>query len=365
MASLRRRRHRLALLRQILKAPSSVVCVVAVGGQEGLDGLPDVLDPLAGHHRPGQGLVPAPDQAHQDQPRGDLDEGPVGGDPAEGPVEIVLVRGCSFPSPGVGGGRGGGARRTHDPASAGEGQDVCGSCASRHDASQPGGPSPVLLGPRPPEGGGQYPERRLRAGTVADRPNLPVTAGGVTRGSPTSARRDRKLCFSPTSERSMKGHGGPSRIRIMSVPRYWLTVEEAAEYTGIEESAIRRDIRDGYLHPRRLGTKVAIVDAELERWVRIRRYRRPRQSAALPLRAGPRGEVPEPDSGRSGPRPMTGSRSRRGYSRPGSGADGSGRSGQGHPQSTPELAPSLTGEPGTGVRGQSGRSVRGSAAAVR
>ena len=69
----------------------------------------------------------------------------------------------------------------------------------------------------------------------------------------------------------MRGHGGPSGMRIMSVPRYWLTIEEAAEYTGIEESAIRRDIRDGYLHPRRLGTKVAIVDAELERWVRIRR----------------------------------------------------------------------------------------------
>lgn len=80
----------------------------------------------------------------------------------------------------------------------------------------------------------------------------------------------------------MRGHGGPSQIRLMSVPRYWLTVEEAAEYTGIDESAIRRDIRDGYLHPRRLGTKVAIVDAELERWVRVRRSSSssPRQHAS-------------------------------------------------------------------------------------
>lgn len=52
--------------------------------------------------------------------------------------------------------------------------------------------------------------------------------------------------------------------------RSWFTVHEAARYTGIDEETIRRDIRDGNLQTRRLGMNVVIVDAELERWVRVR-----------------------------------------------------------------------------------------------
>src|ERR1700676_5369200 len=53
--------------------------------------------------------------------------------------------------------------------------------------------------------------------------------------------------------------------------RYWFTVREDAQYTGIDEETIRREIRDGNLHTRRLDVNVVIVDAELERWVRVRR----------------------------------------------------------------------------------------------
>jgi len=52
--------------------------------------------------------------------------------------------------------------------------------------------------------------------------------------------------------------------------RSWFTVHEAARYTGIDEETIRGEIRDGNLHTRRLGMNVVIVDAELERWVRVR-----------------------------------------------------------------------------------------------
>ena len=52
--------------------------------------------------------------------------------------------------------------------------------------------------------------------------------------------------------------------------RHWFTVVEAAHYTGIDESTIRGEIRDGNLQTRRLDMHVVIVDAELERWVRVR-----------------------------------------------------------------------------------------------
>jgi excisionase family DNA binding protein len=56
----------------------------------------------------------------------------------------------------------------------------------------------------------------------------------------------------------------------VNTSRYWFTVAEAAQYTGIDESTIRNEIRDGNLHTRRSDMSVVIVDAELERWVRVR-----------------------------------------------------------------------------------------------
>jgi hypothetical protein len=47
-------------------------------------------------------------------------------------------------------------------------------------------------------------------------------------------------------------------------------VAEAAQYAGVDESTIRNEIRDGNLHTRRLDMDVVIVDAELERWIRVR-----------------------------------------------------------------------------------------------
>jgi excisionase family DNA binding protein len=56
----------------------------------------------------------------------------------------------------------------------------------------------------------------------------------------------------------------------VNTSRSWFTVVEAAQYTGIDESTIRKEIRDGNLQTRRLDMYVVIVDAELERWVRVR-----------------------------------------------------------------------------------------------
>jgi excisionase family DNA binding protein len=57
----------------------------------------------------------------------------------------------------------------------------------------------------------------------------------------------------------------------MTLPsRHWFTISEASEVTGIDESTIRDEIRHNHLHPRRQGTAVTIVDAELERWLRVR-----------------------------------------------------------------------------------------------
>ena len=61
--------------------------------------------------------------------------------------------------------------------------------------------------------------------------------------------------------------------------RSWFTVVEAAQYTGIDESTIRQEIRDGNLQTRRLDMHVVIVDAELERWVRVRSSSRPPRAA--------------------------------------------------------------------------------------
>ena len=63
---------------------------------------------------------------------------------------------------------------------------------------------------------------------------------------------------------------GLSWSRGVKTSRHWFTVHEAAQYTGIDESTIREAIRDGNLHTRRLEMHVVIVDAELERWVRVR-----------------------------------------------------------------------------------------------
>jgi excisionase family DNA binding protein len=61
----------------------------------------------------------------------------------------------------------------------------------------------------------------------------------------------------------------------VNTSRSWFTVLEAAQYTGIDESTIRKEIRDGNLHTRRLDMNVVIVDAELERWFRVRSSSRP------------------------------------------------------------------------------------------
>ena len=58
--------------------------------------------------------------------------------------------------------------------------------------------------------------------------------------------------------------------RDVSASRSWFTVREAAQHTGVDEATIRKEVRDGNLHTRRLNMNVVIVDAELERWVRIR-----------------------------------------------------------------------------------------------
>jgi excisionase family DNA binding protein len=56
----------------------------------------------------------------------------------------------------------------------------------------------------------------------------------------------------------------------MTLSRHWFTISEASDVTGIDESTIRDEIRHNHLHPRRQGTAVTIVDAELERWLRVR-----------------------------------------------------------------------------------------------
>jgi len=58
--------------------------------------------------------------------------------------------------------------------------------------------------------------------------------------------------------------------RSVNTSRSWFTIQEAARYTGIDEATIRNEIRDGNLHTRRLDMSAVIVDAELERWVRVR-----------------------------------------------------------------------------------------------
>ena len=203
----------------IWKAASSARGVVAVGGQQGFDGLPDVLDPLPGHHRPGQRLVPAADQAHQDQAGGDLDQGPVGGDPAEGPVEVVLVRG----GPSRPAGRrasGGGLREAQDPAPTGEGQDV--------PDLAPHGTAPVARGgrrpdpgpvPRPGGDGGPAGPGLLMVGEVADRPNLPSPGSFVTRlpfHQSEPSGRTRSLCHRRVrGVRAGCSHGAAHRFRLV------------------------------------------------------------------------------------------------------------------------------------------------------
>ena len=56
----------------------------------------------------------------------------------------------------------------------------------------------------------------------------------------------------------------------MTISPLWFTIPEAADLTGIAESTIRSEVRQNYLHPRRHGATVMIVDAELERWLRVR-----------------------------------------------------------------------------------------------
>ena len=56
----------------------------------------------------------------------------------------------------------------------------------------------------------------------------------------------------------------------MTVTRYWFTISQAADIARISEDAVRTEIRENHLHPRRLGVTALIVDAELDRWLRVR-----------------------------------------------------------------------------------------------
>jgi len=56
----------------------------------------------------------------------------------------------------------------------------------------------------------------------------------------------------------------------MAVTRYWFTISQAADIAGISEDAVRAEIRENQLHPRRIGVTALIVDAELGRWLRVR-----------------------------------------------------------------------------------------------
>lgn len=56
----------------------------------------------------------------------------------------------------------------------------------------------------------------------------------------------------------------------MTATRYWFTISQAADIAGISEDAVRTEIRENQLHPRRLGVMALIVDAELSRWLRVR-----------------------------------------------------------------------------------------------
>jgi excisionase family DNA binding protein len=80
--------------------------------------------------------------------------------------------------------------------------------------------------------------------------------------------------------------GGLPWNQEVNTSRSWFTVVEAAQYTGIDESTIRKEIRDGNLHTRRLDMNVVIVDAELERWVRVRSSSRGR--AVRPSQVDPK-----------------------------------------------------------------------------
>jgi len=56
----------------------------------------------------------------------------------------------------------------------------------------------------------------------------------------------------------------------VAVSPLWFTISEAADVTGIDESTIRNEVRENHLHPRRHGATAMIVDAELQRWLRVR-----------------------------------------------------------------------------------------------
>jgi excisionase family DNA binding protein len=68
----------------------------------------------------------------------------------------------------------------------------------------------------------------------------------------------------------MKRDGDVPRTHDVTFAHLWYTISEAAEVTGIAESTIRTEIRENHLHPRRHGTTTKIVDAELQRWLRVR-----------------------------------------------------------------------------------------------
>ena len=71
-------------------------------------------------------------------------------------------------------------------------------------------------------------------------------------------------------------------------PRSWFTVSrEAAQYTGIDEiDHPARDPRTATCTPVELDMNVVIVDAELERWVRVRSSSRARPTRRAQVRVG-------------------------------------------------------------------------------
>ena len=54
-------------------------------------------------------------------------------------------------------------------------------------------------------------------------------------------------------------------LRDLREQRRWLTVPEAAEYLGLSESGVRRQVERGRLPVKRLGTRLLIDRQQLDR----------------------------------------------------------------------------------------------------
>lgn len=55
-------------------------------------------------------------------------------------------------------------------------------------------------------------------------------------------------------------------MSVTSLPN-WRTIPDAARALGVSEWTIRREVREGRLHVRRIGRVVRVLDDELARWM--------------------------------------------------------------------------------------------------